>query len=114
MIRTGRVWGPTTLIVSATNEILTVPNNTTLIIKELRLTNYSGAAVTVDALVNGNAQGNRVIRSQSVPAGSTVTPAIYLCLNGGDTLRLVASAASSCVAMISGSLLDGDNPDLPL
>lgn len=114
MIRTGRVWGPTTLIVSATNEIFTVPTNTTLIIKELRLTNYSGAGVTVDALVNGNAQGNRVLRSLPVPASSTVTPTTYMCLNGGDTLRLVASAASSCVAMLSGTLLTGDNPDLPL
>lgn len=84
--------------------LYTVPGATSVIVKEIVLTNTTGTAATVSLALNGTAAtaANCLLSGYSVPANSTVVFALSTVLNAGDTIHALQGTASACTVTVSG------------
>ena len=102
-----RLYGPA-LIATGPATVYTVPALTKTIIREIHISNPSGAAVTFTLSVGADAAGTRLWQTYSIPAAAAgVTDSVrqvfkYLVMDAAEILTLSAGTNNILVIVITG------------
>ena len=101
-----RLVGPTQLAASATT-LYTVPTGRRAKIKNIHLSNPTGASKDVTLSIGSDAGGTRILDGYPVAADSFRSlRKTFFMLDAGDTIQGFCSAAASVVAIIDGYLYE--------
>lgn len=102
-----RLYGPA-LIATGPTTVYTVPALTKTIIRQIHISNPSGAAVTFTLSVGADAAGTRLWQTYSIPAAAAgVVDSVrdifmYLIMDAAEILTLSAGTNNTLVIVITG------------
>lgn len=104
-VRSHRLWGPVRIESTDPQLVYTVPLGRTVIVKNVRLVEISGADVDFDVTVNGSAADDAFFWDEHLPAGKIVVDSTWWVLEQGDEVYVRASVADALVVWGSGAVL---------
>jgi hypothetical protein len=102
-----RLYGPAQIATGPTT-VYTVPAGTKTIIRQIHISNPSGAAVTFTLSVGADAAATRLWQTYSIPAAAAgVTDSVrdifmYLIMDAAEILTLSAGTNNTLVIVITG------------
>lgn len=104
MARSHRLAGPVVLG-DAPAPIYTAPGGDTVLVKSVRITNVSGADVTLFGSLTGSLDNGAVYASTPVLADRPLIDDTWWVMPAGEVLSLWASVADALVVIVSGAIL---------
>lgn len=101
-----RLYGPAALTTSAATKY-TVPALTKTIIRELRVSNPSAAAVDLTVSIGADATGTRIIDGYPIPADTTMPFFGYWVVDAAEVVQMKGGTTDLVVAMFGDELTLG-------
>lgn len=103
-VRSWRLSGPL-LLAGGTNELLTVPDGRTAIVKSVRVVNGSDATRLIRMTIGAVSLGNALLWDSPIPADRVFSDTTWWVVNAGETLNAAPDFGGALVVTISGALL---------